>query len=231
MLTISVLDKSNEWNATEGNEVEASAPPLPYVAFVTTIVFFYQVASLVHMDISSDMYGRELVNVLNMFANFEVSVSNTLCPMEGLTILYKYLINVALKLSSIFNVVLLYVLWKCISICFIRNKSEQENAETPQEKEENTDERQKLTNTLNNDDAGNTGVLYFSDMESENVNGVPQTPVNNITSDLGLKGLLKIGFLKLVKLNFTKISQMSFQMIHCVGIAGTLHLYVYGKNG
>ena len=125
--------------------------------------------------------------------------------MDDLTLPLKELINVGLKISSMFNLLVLYVLWKCltsavkaISPFFRKDPNLMEDSTFLENKEVST-------LYLNGAKCGESPQLSFTSMT-------------------------KIGFIKLVKLNFTSISTFTFHMIHCVSISGNLHLFVYGDQ-
>ena len=110
----------------ERRRVHAAAPPLndneeplPLNAFVTLVCFFLQVASLVHVeaqtrniqDTSKSQSDASLKSVFDFF-NFRIAIYRRVCPTDELTLTMKESIKVGLKLCSIFNLFIFYVIWK-----------------------------------------------------------------------------------------------------------------------
>lgn len=99
--------------------------PLPLSAFITLVCFYLQVASLVHVDVharntpdannpTDDNASRKaFIKSLFDFFNFRV-IHQRVCPMDDLTLPIKELINVGLKVCSIFNLGIYYLLWKLL---------------------------------------------------------------------------------------------------------------------
>ena len=101
---------------------EATKVPLSMSAYIVNIFFFFQVATLIHIEIPNPT-GDDAESIFqqNLFrvVNFKLAVSRQLCPMDDLTLPQKRMINVALKLCSIFNLVIFLFCWKCAA--FFKN--------------------------------------------------------------------------------------------------------------
>ena len=83
--------------------------PLPVTAFVTLVCFFFQVASLVHVDVQSrniskmdDVSYEDPSNTFQTplydFFNFQLVIYRNVCPMDDLTLPIKESINIAIKM-------------------------------------------------------------------------------------------------------------------------------------
>ena len=189
---------------TRENAEEDSA--LPISAFITVIVFFFQVASLIHIDIPTptgeDGTLKDIRNTLFGVFNFRLSFYQKLCPSDDLTWPVKKFINVTLKVCSMLNLIVIFALWKCISSIL--------NIFTTSCRADHLEEK--------------TELQELSDPIVLEVQLHPKPERLSFTSSL------KIGFIKLIKLNLTSISTFAFHMIHCVTIDGQSYLYLYAYH-
>ena len=106
-------------------ELETDEKPLPVSAVITLVCFFLQVAALVHVDahieskvsVATDDGDAEnaFLKSLFDFFNFRVTVYQRVCPTDDLTLPVKETINVALKLCSILNLFIFFIIWKFLS--------------------------------------------------------------------------------------------------------------------
>ena len=90
------------------SEHSSDNEPFPISAYVT-LVWFFQVASLVHIGVhernnptsntetSDDLSKNALLKFLFDFSNFRMAVYRRVCPMDDLTLPVKELINVGLN--------------------------------------------------------------------------------------------------------------------------------------
>ena len=122
--------KNNQSNEEEVEEVsvvnrcveDTATETLPMSAYITLVFLFFQIASLIHAEINEQKEkstsqerssGKIVRRTLFAFFNFRVSVGGKLCPMIGLTIPTKEFLNIALKLCSIANLLLCFLIWRC----------------------------------------------------------------------------------------------------------------------
>ena len=113
-----------EMEKVEGSDNEENQ--LPISAYVTLVFLFFQVSSVVHVKTHQNREDvkegndsqNSVLKAIFSIVNFQLTVSQKLCPMNALTLPIKEFINVGLKLSSIFNLVFFYLFWKCF--CCIR---------------------------------------------------------------------------------------------------------------
>ena len=94
---------------------------IPLSAFVTVVFLFFQIASLVHVRFERNQYDgdetksiTEILNPVFDLFNFRFTVYSKLCPMKDMTLPIKESLNILLKFSSIFNLVIIYIFWKCV---------------------------------------------------------------------------------------------------------------------
>ena len=108
--------------------------PISIVAVVTQIMFFFQLASLVHIVVQREQKDQssdnEFIEALFNAFNFRFSVYREVCPMNDLTLIMKLGINLAQKLNTLTNVLWIFILHRCFSFitCWIQQHS-QENLE------------------------------------------------------------------------------------------------------
>ena len=131
--------EENAVNKTEGDdenidENTTDEEPLPISAFVTIVIFYFQIASLVHVDViqrNTSGSRQESVSKINKqifdVFNFRFSLYQELCPADNLTLIVKLFINIGMKMNIIFNLMWFYILWKCCTLITCRNKRSVDN--------------------------------------------------------------------------------------------------------
>ena len=185
--------------SSHSNEMQ----PFPFPAFITLICFFVQVASLVHVDVlllpyaaDKDAAENTFLESVFKFFNFRVDLY---CAVEGLNLQKKESVNMALKLCSIFNLLVFFLIWKIVERSISLSSSCASPSSIPKK------------DSCNNQE--NDNELSLGDTDR---------------TILSFPTITKLGFIKLVKLNFTSISAYTFTMINCVSINGELRLYNFG---
>ena len=184
--------------------------PIPLGAVFTQIVFFFQLASLVHVDVlqrkkQSATHESENAFVKSLFDtfNFRFSVYGTVCPTKDLTFVEKLAIQLALKVNTLINIFWILVVYKAISFVICRGKKHDREHDSTWEGEELQDIN--ISPSSSNDDQ----------LQDEN-------------APLSFMSQLKIGFLKLFKLNFSSTMIILIQLVHCEPIRSRYHLFVSG---
>ena len=94
--------------------------PLPISAYVTMIFLFFQLASLLHVkqhkkvdpEEEESQISKIALKPLFDFFNFQFSINQELCPTTDLTLPIKEFINIALKMCSILNLFVFFIVWK-----------------------------------------------------------------------------------------------------------------------
>ena len=193
-------------------------PVVPLSAVLTQIVFFFQLASLVHIEILQ--HGTEhttqesdiiFTHLLFDVFNFRFTVYRNVCPTDEMTFVLKLFIDLALKMTTLVNVLLIYIFYKALTIIWCHRQTSRSNRSRAEVMRMSTvsTTSQCLTDTPSLTDG--TSIV-----------------VPNETS-LAFTSQLKIGFLKLLKLNFTSTALILLQLVHCEKIHDQLHLYVSGN--
>ena len=205
--------KSSSENTPE-NCVISEDIELSYGAFVTLVIYYLQLASLVHIDVlkndagpqEAGSSGREISKVIFDILNFKATLQNNVCPTEQLDMIGKLLINMALKLTTLLHLVWILLVWKFVVLvksCRSRKQDQPDKSDTT---------------------VAETSLAMMDDCESADIESI----VTECTEMLPFSLVVKIGVVKLMKLNFTSAVNILFQLIHCERIGNQLHLYLYG---
>ena len=191
--------------------------PIPMGAVVTQIVFFFQLASIVHIEpvqrskiVTHQDNGNSMrTNIFDAF-NFRFSVYREVCPTDNMTFVFKLAINLGLKLNTLVNIFWVFVVYKCFSLV------------TRSPKKRRTPEAPKTMNELLEgipSSSEQTNVIVMT-RDIADISIVPLTFVSQ----------LKIGFLKLFKMNYTSTILILLQLVHCERIKDRLHLHLSGDH-
>ena len=180
-----------------------------FIAYINIVFFFFQIASLVHVEIPI-LPGQDtgIIDKIRTFVfnacNFRYVIDRKLCPMDNLTLPVKEFITLGIKLSTIFNVFLFFIVWCCWRLLMYIIRCIQQKY---------TNEEVEETVQLCDKEGNVQVVIALGDQNTS----CPPFPC-----------ILKMGFIKLVKLNITSISTMALHMVHCVRIGDHMHMYLYG---
>ena len=201
---------------------ETDATTMPFSAYITMVFLYFQIAGLIHVVIQADptnitqadenkvgsdsKLGRALVE----FFNFRFSFYREVCPKDDLTFPEREFISLALKLCSIANLIPFILIWKCSQLVSKFFKSAE--IEIIQDIEDGI-EMNEVTQIMNSQ--GPSTARGCTDSRE---------------GPLIFTLVIKLGFIKLLKLNYTALCTFAFQMVHCVPIGGTYHLFVYGDQ-
>ena len=164
---------------------------IPISAVVTLVLFFFQLATVVHIEViemntkseqKNDNSGR-MNQILFDIAAFRVSIYEELCPQDNGTLVTKMMMDMGLKISTVLNIFWFHILWKIFS-CIVCKKKKTSPPSLRAEME----------------------PIGISQLEIE-------IPSND--DQLSSTSILKIGFIKLFKLNFTSSATILLALIHC----------------
>ena len=114
-----VTEDVEESNTESENEIKENAKTIPIGAVVTLVIFFFQLAALIHIEplqrnkISEDRTNENgFRKVLLETFNFRFAVYSELCPTTSLNLITKLIITFALKMSTLLNILWLFILYK-----------------------------------------------------------------------------------------------------------------------
>ena len=104
----------NEVGIIDGPSVDYEKVPL--AAVFTQIIFFFQLASLVHIEVHGKKDGskenKAITKVLLDAFNFRFSVYREVCPAKDISLVTKLFISLGLKASTLMNIGFSFVLYK-----------------------------------------------------------------------------------------------------------------------
>ena len=190
---------------------ETPSPPekdekdINIAAYFTLVIYFIQIASLVHIDVlqkdveTKQGKGGSKVNKIVFDAlNFKLSLEKEICPMDDLNLIGKLFFNIALKLCTFLHLIWLMLLWKCVT-GFISWKDRRDASEPNFDK-------------------------HGISLRENTGDPTDRTTVES----LPFPSVIKVGLVKLIKLNFTSTVNILLLLVHCEKIANQFHLYIYG---
>ena len=183
--------RSSSENTMESSTVHE---PIPITAFITLVCFYLQVASLVHVNVQtrkikdatddSTPQNAFLKSLFNFF-NFRFDLYRRVCPMDDLNLPIKESINVLLKVCSILNLLICYLIWNChlsLKACISPPKT------NSTERHENKELKDDETVTQRNDFQGRRDTkVSFASISIYNM---------EISQALEFSSIVKIGFVK-----------------------------------
>ena len=201
------------------SDEDVPAAPLSVPAYVQGTILYFQVVSLLKVkmqdgrgEVSSTEVIREYVS---NFFNFRFVVYQGVCPSDDLILPEKEMIIFGIKMISLIHLLLIGIAVQMLRRIFCNTNSPEENLEVinagaeaaPLATVDTDSTADDLTNSDDSNDKQNDGNYRLSFVHR-----------------------LEITFVKLLKLYYTPITKSSLEMIHCVQIMGTYHLFVYGDH-
>ena len=147
-------------------------------------------------------------HVSNIF-NFRFAVYQGLCPSDDLVLPQKEAILFLVKILSLVHLVLLGITYNII------NKYSSQTVEMDK---------------ADIEEAAKNAPLAQTDASDTSLNNSEECIEEEEEFTLTFIHRLEMTFMKLVKLFYTPVTKSVLQMIHCVEIMGTYHLFVYGEH-
>ena len=206
-------------SAVEGGNVEAGSktpnPSLPLAGIAQIMIFFSQIATSFRLTYQGGSKTGTSTNDIKVdiaiFFNFRFTIIKAICPDNFLTLPQKEFIIFGGQMMSFLHMIFILLisrLIKCFLIC-VKACTKPSSPNTDIELEGGA---VKIIN--DNPDLSTAGPSYQHSSQGDLLN---------------FNEMLMTSVIKLLKLYFTPVCTVALNLIHCVDINGSFHLFLYGE--